>query len=91
MMQRLSFAEHEVQAGDHLFLATDALADWIVLTRDHEDERPLWDFLSRITHPGTFGRFIAASRAAGVMTNDDVTLMRVLVTDSDPDHVMVCL
>ncbi len=91
MMERLSFAEHEVQAGDQLFLATDALADWIVHTRDHEGEQRLWDFLSRITHPDTFGRFIAASRAAGVMRNDDVTLMRVLVTDSDPDHVMVCL
>jgi hypothetical protein len=91
MMQRISFAENAIEAGDHLFLATDALADWIVSTRDHHGQERLWAFLSRISHPGTFCRFIADSRAAGVMKNDDVTLMRVLITDSEPDHVVVCL
>jgi hypothetical protein len=91
MMQRISFAEHEVQAGDRLFLATDALADWILHTRERAGEERLWNFLSRIGHPDTFCRFIADSRAGGAMKNDDVTLMRVLVTESDPDHVMVCL
>lgn len=91
MMHRISFTEHELQAGDQLFLATDALADWMLHTREHQDEERLWSFLSRIVHPDTFRRFIADSRATGVMKNDDVTLMRVLLTESDPDRLVMCL
>ena len=91
MMKRIRFAEHQLQAGDHLFLVTDALAEWIVRARADQGDDRVWGFLSRIGHPDTFARFVADTRAARGMRNDDVTLMRVLVAESVPDHVVVCL
>jgi hypothetical protein len=91
MMRRISFAQHDLRAGDQLFLATDALAEWIVRAREDQGDDRVWGFLSRIGHPDAFARFVADSRAARVMRNDDVTLMRVLVSGSAPDRVVVCL
>jgi hypothetical protein len=91
MADWLAFGEHGVQAGDLLFLATDALAEWIVRTRELKGDDRVWGFLSRITHPETFLRFVRDGRAARDMRNDDVTLMRVLLTEVDPSHLMVCL
>jgi len=91
MMRRISFAQHDLRAGDQLFLATDALAEWIVRAREDQGDDRVWRFLSRIGHPDAFARFVADSRAARVMRNDDVTLMRVLVSGSAPDRVVVCL
>ncbi|SDY14683.1 hypothetical protein SAMN05660209_02102 [Geodermatophilus africanus] len=91
MMERIRFAEYGLQAGDHLFLVTDALAEWIVRAREHQGDDRVWGFLSSVWHPDTFARFIADSRAARCMRNDDVTLMRVLVSESAPDRTVVCL
>lgn len=38
----------------------------------------------------TFRRDIAGRRRTGEMKNDDVTLMRVEITDSGPDYLVVC-
>lgn len=91
MMARIRFAEHGVQAGDLLFLATDALAEWIVRARVDQGDERVWGFLSRLVHPDGFTRFVRDSRAARVMRNDDVTLLRVLLTDADPEQVVVSL
>lgn len=72
---------------DHLFLATDALAEWIVRHRDHP---PAWQFLRRVSHPDEFTRFVVGERASGAMTNDDVTLVRVFLPPAPPSHVVVC-
>jgi hypothetical protein len=90
MVNRLLFAAHDIRPGDLLFLATDALAEWIVRAR-RRDERRVWRFLADIRHPDAFTRFVERHRAAREMKNDDVTLLRVLITDSDPEHVVVCL
>jgi len=76
--------------GDRLFLATDALADWIVRALRREGQERVWQLLSRFAHPEGFTRFVADRRAARSMKNDDVTLMRVDVSDSDPAYVVVC-
>ncbi|WP_138732174.1 hypothetical protein [Modestobacter excelsi] len=91
MMQQLTSANHGLQSDDELFLATDALAEWILRTRQLEGDGRVWDFLSHLSHPDVFAQFVADSRVAGVMKNDDVTLMRILVSESDPELVVVCL
>jgi len=91
MAEWIRFGGHAVQAGDVLFLATDALAEWIVRARDGEGDVRVWTFLSRLAHPDGFRRFVEDRRAAGAMRNDDVTLMRINLTEVDPGCVMVCL
>jgi hypothetical protein len=91
MAEWTRFGEHVVQARDLLFLVTDALAEWTVRARDDEGHVRVWTFLSRLAHPDGFRRVVQDRRAAGAMRNDDVTLMRILLTETDPGCVMVCL
>jgi hypothetical protein len=86
MRSRLTRAEGRLAVGDRLFLATDALADWMVRTGGDL----LWRTLDRLDHPTLFRRLVADRRRTGEMKNDDVTLMRVEITDSEPALLVVC-
>jgi hypothetical protein len=88
MRAALGRAEGTLAAGDRLFLATDAFAEWMVRAADGQPAQ-LWRLLDRLD-PASFRRLVADRRRAGLMKNDDVTLMRVRVTDRDPDHLAVC-
>jgi hypothetical protein len=76
-------------AGDLLFLATDALAEWIVRETTAEGSGP-WSMLAGIGHPVQFAAMVHQLRAAGAMKNDDVTLLRVRMTAREPDLLAVC-
>ncbi len=88
MVRGLDLAAGEVQAGDVLFIATDALAAWL-LARAANDEATLWPVLVGLAHDATFAALVADQRAAGRLHNDDVTLLRVrLVTDETTELVV---
>jgi hypothetical protein len=89
MRARLGRADGRLAVGDHLFLATDAVAEWMVRTH-HSHPGRLWPTLGRLQHPAVFRQLVAGRRRAGELKNDDVTLMRVDVTGSDPDLLVVC-
>jgi len=89
MRSRLQHATGRLAVGDLLYLATDAFAQWMV----HENRAradQLWRTLAGLVHPEVFRRLVADLRRAGGMKNDDVTLMRVEITESDPDLLVVC-
>jgi len=89
MRRNLAHADGVLAVGDRLFLATDAIAQWMV-RRNHSGSPLLWPTLSVLDHPVLFRRLVADCRAAGELKNDDVTLMRVEVTEGDPDVLVVC-
>ena len=89
MRSRLASASGQLAVGDRLFLATDALANWMVRTI-RADAEWLWRVLDDLQDPMAFSRDIAGRRRTGEMKNDDVTLMRVEITDSGPDYLVVC-
>ncbi|MDQ2706919.1 MAG: hypothetical protein M3Z25_04480 [Actinomycetota bacterium] len=90
MMRQLRFAENTILVADRLFLATDALAEWIVRTHAREGDGRVCSLLSQFSHPDAFERFVVDRRMVGEMKNDDVTLMRVHVVETDPDYLLVC-
>jgi hypothetical protein len=89
MRDGLAHDAGELAVGDRLFLATDALAAWMIRAGSAEDGL-LWRTLDGLHHPTTFRRVIADRRQTGEMKNDDVTLMRVEIADSEPDFLVVC-
>jgi hypothetical protein len=89
MRTRLDHAHGRLAIGDRLFLATDAVAEWMVRV-GRSDPDLLWPALGRLHHPAVFRQIVADRRRAGEMKNDDVTLMRVDITASDPDLLVVC-
>lgn len=94
MLAGLQFSVDEVpdaalRPGDQLFVATDALAEWL-LGIPAEDRAELWARLGGLDHPEQFRRLVADARQAG-LHNDDVTLLRVALTDRPPRKLVVCL
>lgn len=89
MRSALRTGRGELAVGDRLFLATDALAEWLART-DRGGAGAGWDTLAAIEHPREFRRFVAAERNARRMKNDDVTLLRVGITAADADVLVVC-
>ena len=85
-VERLDWASGELHHGDHLYLATDALAQWLVTY----DDPALWRTLAGLTHPAEFRRLVTEQRHARTMTNDDVTLLRVRLGTSAPTDLVVC-
>lgn len=80
----------ELQLGDRLYVATDAVARWMLGVRrppGHE----LWPELAGIDGPGKFMSIVRNARATGAMENDDSTLVRVLVAAQRPGRVAICL
>lgn len=87
---RMLFAEGDLRDGDVVYLATDAVADW-VLRADERDGAALWALLAALDHPEAFRALVDDLRRSEEMVNDDVTLMRVSVGVSGPEHLVVCL
>ncbi|WP_232665170.1 hypothetical protein [Pseudonocardia sp. TRM90224] len=90
MARRLEFAYGDIRAGDLLFMATDALAQWL-LVEARRNQHVLWDLLADVDHDATFAALVADQRAAGRLHNDDVTLLRVAVDTAEPSSLVVCL
>jgi hypothetical protein len=90
MVHKLRFAGGKLIVGDLLFLATDALAQWM-LRFLQDDRQKLWDVLGRLDHPLFFERLINDQRDAGAMKNDDVTLLRIQLAAEAPAFLVMCL
>lgn len=60
--------------GDRFFLATDALAAWIL--REFQEDREPWGLLERFEPEGAdFARWVGLQREAGDLRDDDVALL----------------
>lgn len=67
-----------IYEGDHLYLCTDALAEWFL--RQHEDSGRPWEVLNGLSDVG-FHSWLQSARADRRLRNDDVTLMHVSFGD----------
>ena len=85
MRASLAFGDGALAFGDVLYLATDALAAWLV----HADA-DVWRDLAGLEHPRVFRRMVADLRRRGALKNDDVTLLRAAVTPVDVEVLVVC-
>jgi hypothetical protein len=93
MTGRLRTADGVLKAGDFLFAATDAMAQWI-LRAIGRDEAKVWATLTTLAHPDVFARLVGDQRREqdGVkrMKNDDVTLMRLRMLAGQPAFLLAC-
>ena len=93
MTERLLAGSGVLAAGDFLFAATDAMADWMLHAAGC-DEAALWDTLAGLVHPDVFARLVSDQRKeqddAKRMKNDDVTLMRLRMLADQPSFVLAC-
>ena len=93
MTERLLIGGGVLEAGDFLFAATDAMAQWILRTIQR-DEAKVWDTLTTLAHPDVFAQLVADQRreqdSAKRMKNDDVTLMRLRMLASPPAFLLAC-
>lgn len=70
----------EWQPRDAFYLATDALAQWVLA--EHEQGRAPWELMRELGDDGTaapFEAIVARARSERGMKNDDTTLLRVEV------------
>jgi hypothetical protein len=93
MTERLRLAGGVLAAGDLLFAATDAMAQWILRVIRFGEEK-VWQALGGLVHPAVFARFVADQRreadGARRMKNDDVTLMRLRMLARQPSVLLAC-
>ena len=93
MTGRLLTGGGVLEAGDFLFAATDAMAQWILRTIVR-DEAKVWDTLTTLAHPDVFARLVEDQRreqnSAKRMKNDDVTLMRLRMLAGQPAFLLAC-
>jgi hypothetical protein len=93
MTERLLLGGGVLEAGDFLFAATDAMAQWILRTIQR-GEAKVWDTLTTLAHPDVFAQLIADQRkeqdGSRRLKNDDVTLMRLRMLDSQPAYLLAC-
>jgi hypothetical protein len=93
MTERLLIGGGVLEAGDFLFAATDAMAQWI-LRAIQPGEAKVWDTLTTLAHPDVFAQLVADQRreqdGAKRLKNDDVTLMRLRMLDSPPAYLLAC-
>jgi len=87
MAGRVLVGRGDLADGDVLYLATDALAQWMV-EADHD---ALWPTLAALGHPDMFDALVADRRRGGELHNDDVTLLRAHIVSSRPSELVVCL
>jgi hypothetical protein len=91
MTERLLTGGGVLEAGDFLFAATDAMAQWILRIIEH-DEAKVWDALTTLAHPDVFARLVQDQRreqnSATRMKNDDVTLMRLRMLAGQPAFLL---
>src|SRR5206468_10642512 len=83
MLAELECSSGPVRPDDLLFVATDAMAHWM-LAEIARDQAPLWTLLAELDHDATFAALVADQRAAGRLRNDDVTLLRVQLGTAGP-------
>jgi len=88
MRARLGFGHGELAPGDRLYLASDALAAWIVTEAARDPA--VWGRLAPFDHPHVFARFVDTERAARRLKNDDVTLLRVRLSSRPAAALLVC-
>jgi hypothetical protein len=74
----------ELDLEDVFFLATDALACWIL--REVERGVPPWDALISLNGQAAFSEIIADARRSGAMRNDDATLLAVRIDGVPKDR-----
>lgn len=86
----LAFADGVLAVGDQLFVATDALAAWLLVQQRRRGDRT-WRLMDEVDHPETFYRLISTLRHNDEIGNDDVTLLRLWVLEHEPAGVVVCL
>jgi hypothetical protein len=93
MTDRLLTGGGVLEAGDFLFAATDAMAQWILRTIQR-DEAKVWATLTTLAHPDVFARLVDDQRreqsSAKRMKNDDVTLMRLRMLADQPAFLLAC-
>jgi hypothetical protein len=93
MTDRLLLGAGVLAAGDFLFAATDAMAQWILRAVRRREKR-VWEALACLAHPAVFTRFVEDQRAeadgAKRMKNDDVTLMRLRMLADSPSFLLAC-
>lgn len=93
MTERLLTGGGVLEAGDFLFAATDAMAQWILRTIER-GEAKVWDTLTTLAHPDVFARLVEDQRrerdSAKRMKNDDVTLMRLRMLAGQPAYLLAC-
>lgn len=93
MTERLLTGAGVLQAGDFLFAATDAMAQWI-LRAVGRGQAKVWDALTTLAHPDVFARLVEDQRreqdSAKRMKNDDVTLMRLRLLAGQPAYLLAC-
>jgi hypothetical protein len=85
MRAGLAFNAGALEVGDVLYLATDALAAWLVGAG-----ASVWRDLAAVEHWRVFRRIVAGLRREGALKNDDVTLLRAAVTPVDVEVLVVC-
>ncbi|MEX5716968.1 hypothetical protein [Geodermatophilus maliterrae] len=88
MRSALRTQDGALQVGDHLLLATDALAEWVVRASRDGDAR--WRELTSIDHPQVFRDLVDRLRGADDVRNDDVTLLRAHVTPAEAGVLVIC-
>jgi hypothetical protein len=98
MEDRLLLSSGVLDVGDLIFIATDAMAEWILkaVHRDQRrEEQKVWRTLAGLVHPNVFADFVADQRkeadAAKRMKDDDVTLMRLRILANQPSLLLACL
>ena len=93
MSERLLLGGGGLEAGDFLFAATDAMAQWILRTIQR-GEAKVWNTLATLAHPDVFAQLVADQRreqdGSKRLKNDDVTLMRLRMLDSQPAYLLAC-
>jgi hypothetical protein len=87
MRSGLAFEARTLQAGDVLYLTTDALAHWLLKTA--AEGRDCWREVAGIEHPRVFRRWVAEQRDHG-MKEDDVTMLRAEVAAGDVEVLVLC-
>ena len=78
----ISYAEGDIGTGDSFYLMTDALACWFF--RQHEGGGRPWIDFENLDSPDlliTFADLISGLREAKEIRNDDVTLLKVNITE----------
>nr|WP_238361903.1 protein phosphatase 2C domain-containing protein [Actinopolymorpha pittospori] len=80
LAERSRFLEGTCEAGDHLFMMTDALAAWFLRCRDLGDVRQAIHQLRELDKGNDLQPFldwISTLRATGDLRNDDVSLIHI--------------
>lgn len=69
-----------VQAGDQIFLVTDAVGHWLL---SHDEALTV---LSTIRNPEEFEKMVFEKRSDKTMRLDDSTVLRIVINSSEPEY-----